>query len=564
MKRCPECRRDYFDETLTFCLDDGSRLLEGPGSDGSETAVIPPPPDSSEAATRTFNSEYNRDDQTVRRSPNGSSKLLFFGFAALIVVSLIALAGYRYFGSGGRARQIESVAVMPFVNAGGNPDLEYLSDGITESLINSLSQVATLSVKARSSVFTYKGKDVTPQQVAEDLAVQAVVNGRLQQMGDLVVLNVELVDASSGDQIWGEQYSRQLTDLVRLQSDIARDVSGKLRSRLTGAEQQRVTKNYTDNTEAYQLYLRGRHHWNRRTPEDIRKSIEFFQMAIDKDHSYALALAALAEGYILFPNYRIGTPADNYPKARNAALKALEIDGSLAEAHNALASVISNYDWKFADAEAEWRKALELNPNYASAHQWYAEFLMSMGRYREALAEMKRARELDPLSLIINAMLGIALHLDGQWEPAIEQLKKTVEIDPDFPRTRLYLAEVYQGMGRFEESADEFAKFFILNGGSAEEAARLSERVKNASRMDGETGHFREMAELMERGPGAPPAIRASYWGRARDLDKAFAILEKAYSDHDDSLLMLKDYRFDPLKSDPRYKDLIRRIGLPE
>jgi tetratricopeptide (TPR) repeat protein len=256
----------------------------------------------------------------------------------------------------------------------------------------------SLAVKARSSVFTYKGKEVSPQQVAKDLSVQAVLNGRIAQRGDLIMLSVELIDTATGNQLWGDQYTRKLADLVQLQSDLARDVSGKLKTKLTGAEQQQVSKNYTENIEAYQLYLRGRYHWNKRTPNDIRKGFEYFQQAIDKDPTFALAYAALAESYIVAASYRVGQPQDNYARARSAAAKAIEIDPTLAEAHNALASVMSN-EWRFADAEAEWKKALELNPNYATAHQWYAEQLTSMGRYQEALAEIKRAQELDPLSL---------------------------------------------------------------------------------------------------------------------------------------------------------------------
>jgi TolB-like protein/Tfp pilus assembly protein PilF len=526
---------------------------------------MPPADPSSEAATRTFGNSPSTNDTRSIPSRLGIRAASIVG-AVLLLTALFAWVGYKLYSRDG-ARQIESIAVMPFVNTGANPDLEYLSDGITESLINSLSQIPVLSVKARSSVFTYKGKDVTPQQVAKDLAVQAVVNGRVQQRGDQVILNVELVDAGTGNQIWGDQYARKITDLVQLQSEIARDVSGKLRAKLTGEEQQRVAKNSTENAEAYQLYLRGRYHWNKRKPDDIRKSIEYFQQAIDKDPTYALAYASLAEAYILIPNYRLGLPKDFYPKARAAATRAVEINPNLAEAYCSLASITSNYEWKFPEAEGEFRKAIELNPNYATAHQWYAEFLLSMGRYEEALIEMRRAQDLDPLSLIINGMVGVVLRESGKKDEALGQLHKTLDLDPNFPRTHLFLAETYQSMGRFEEAADEFAKHFALNGQDADATARFAEQVKKAARSGGEKGYSRAMAEIIEAnaGPTQPPVtVMAGYWARAGEIDKAFDILEKAYIAHDDAVLSLKDGRMDPLKSDPRYKDLIRRIGLPE
>ncbi|HUR96744.1 MAG TPA: tetratricopeptide repeat protein [Pyrinomonadaceae bacterium] len=565
MKRCPECRRDYYDESLIFCLDDGARLLEGPTPDAMPTAIMPVVEPSRSSATRTFDNGAPTTESSTGAPLQGTRNVLIL-FAVVTAAVFLSWAAYTFY-TGRQARQIESIAVMPFVNGASNPDLEYLSDGITESLINSLSQVPSLSVKARSSVFTYKGKDVTPQQVANDLSVQAVVNGRVRQRGDQVILNVELVDAATGNQIWGEQYARKIADLVQLQSEIARDVTGRLRAKLSGTEQQRVSKNYTENTEAYQLYLRGRYHWNKRKPDDIRKSIEYFQQAIDKDPTYALAYASMAESYILVPNYRLGPPKEYYPKARAAATRAIEIDQSLAEAHNALATVTSNYDWKFREAEAEFLKALELNPNYATAHQWYAEFLLSLGRNSEALSEIRRAQELDPLSLIINGMVGVTLWLMGENGPALEQLNKTLEMDPNFPRTHLFLAEVHESVGRFDEAADEFARHLVLNGGSPDGAAAFAQQIKSAARAGGPKGYSLKMAELLEANAGAvqpPVTVMAGYWGRGGEIDKAFSLLEKAYADRDDGLLTMKDRRLDPLKSDPRYKDLLRRVGLPE
>jgi tetratricopeptide (TPR) repeat protein len=358
-----------------------------------------------------------------------------------------------------------------------------------------------------------------------------------------------------------------MTDLIQLQSELVRDVSSALRSNLTGAEQQRVTKRYTENTEAYQLYLRGRYHWNKRKKDDFLKSIEYFGQAIDKDPTYALAYAGLADTYIVMPAYFFGSPQEYYPKARSAAEKAIEIDPGLAEAHNALASVLSNYDWRFSEAEAEWEKTLELNPNYATGHQWYAEHLLATGRFEEALAEMRRAQELDPLSLIINGLVGVLLRVNGQNDAALEQLKKTLDMDPNFPRTHLFLAEAYQAMGRYDEAVDEFSKTFILNGASADDAAKFSARVKSAYQEGGATAYARAMAEVLESHAAvapAPPIVIASYWVKAGETDRAFALLDKAFNQHSEGMLMIKDGRLRSVESDPRFRDLVRKMGLPE
>src|SRR5687768_11089223 len=354
MKRCPECRRDYYDDSLLYCLDDGTALLEGPASmDEAATAVLPDAHTTGEARTRTFDS--GETPQTKAPSKRNS---IIAGILGILVISALGIGGYFYYGRSDS--EISSIAVLPFVNESGNPEVEYLSDGMTETLINNLSRIPRLSVKARSSVFRYKGKDVEPQKVAADLNVQAVVNGRVMQRGDNLTLNLEMVDARTGYQIWGEQYTRKTGDLVTLQSDIARDVSNKLRQKLSGADTERISKRGTENTEAYQQYLKGRFHWNKRTIEDINKSIEHFQKAIEIDPSYARAYAGLADSYAVIPSYTNNRSKEAFPKARTAALKALEIDNSLAEAHATLASVLNEFDWKFEEAEKEFKRAIEL------------------------------------------------------------------------------------------------------------------------------------------------------------------------------------------------------------
>jgi TolB-like protein/Tfp pilus assembly protein PilF len=467
--------RDYFDDSLVYCLDDGAALLEGPKSGVAvatgdlperepATALLTDAHTTGEARTRTFDASPPTQARASKRNS------VIAGVLGILLVTALGIGGYLYFG---RAEsEISSIAVLPFSNESGNPEIEYLSDGMTDTLITNLSRIPKLSVKARSSVFRYKGKDVELQKVAADLNVQAVVNGRVMQRGDNLTLTLELVDARSGDLIWGEQYFRKTGDLVALQSDIARDISRKLRQTLTGADTESISKRGTENAEAYQQYLKGRYHWNKRRIEDINKSIEYFQKAIEIDPSYALAYAGLADSYVVIPSYSNNKSKDVFPRARSAALKALEIDESLAQAHATLACVLHEFDWKFEDAEKEFKRAIELDPNYATAHHWYAEFLLNLWRLDEALAEIKRAQECDPLSLIINAIAGVVYAVRGEYAEAEHQFKKTIELDPNFPRTHLLLAGMYEEQGKFEEAITEYEKHAALNGQPADAVAK--------------------------------------------------------------------------------------------
>jgi TolB-like protein/Tfp pilus assembly protein PilF len=563
MKRCPECRRDYFDDSLLYCLDDGSALLEGPASgDESATAILPAPHSTGEARTRTY------DSGIAVRPPEPKRNYVIPGALAILLIATVGIGSYFYFRS--EQAEINSIAVLPFVNESENPEIEYLSDGMTDTLINNLSRIPKLSVKARSSVFRYKGKDVEPQKVAADLNVQAIVNGRVMQRGDNLTLNLEVVDARSGDQIWGEQYVRKVGDLVSLQSEIARDVSNKLRQKLSGADTERVSKRGTDNTEAYQQYLKGRFHWNKRTIEDINKSIEHFQKAIEIDPSYALAYAGLADGYVVIPSYSGNRSKEAFPKARAAAMKALEIDNSLPEAHTTLADVLYEFDWNFQEAEVEFKRAIELDPNYATAHHWYGEFLMSMNRQDEALAEMKRAQECDPLSMIINSMLGLIHGIRGEFDAAESQLKKTIEMDPNFPRAHLFLAQIYEEQGKFEAAFDEYEKSLVLSGMPADVVAREYGALRNAYKTSGADGFRRARLAAIEKLLSSdsdlkpPYAVVAGGYVEIGDHERAFQYLERSFQAREPEILRILEKSFDPVRSDPRFQDLVRRIGLPQ
>ncbi len=489
--------------------------------------------------------------------------------AVLIVGAALALGGWYYFGRNTATAQIGSIAVMPFENATGNADIEYISDGLTEGLINSLSKLPSLSVKARSSVFRYKGKTADVQQVGTDLSVQAVLNGRLQQRGDVLLLSIDLVDTATGNQIWGEKYERKLEELSVLENEIARGVALELRQRLSGAEAERLAKQNAADPEALQLYLRGRFHWNRRTVSDIERSIEYFQSAIAKDPAYAPAYAGLAEAYVVLPAYDPSTSHEVYPKARSAAQKALRLDESLAEAHSTLGVVLHEYDWQFAESEEEFKRALDLNPNYATAHHWYAELLLDLGRYDEAVAEIKVAQLLDPLSLIINTAVGTLLTASGRHEEAIEQLQKAIDMDGNFARAHLRLAFAYEDVGRFTDAAAEYEKYSISIGRPVADAVAEASQLKDAWNRFGAEGYWRKLIEIGEkrtaRGtPDAPiPVAQAARYAQIGEREKALSILEKAYEQRGPGVLRLNLRAFDKIRSDPRFQRVREKIGLP-
>jgi serine/threonine-protein kinase len=482
-------------------------------------------------------------------------------FAAVALTALLAAVGLGYWFFAHRtanATQLDSIAVLPFVNENGNTDVEYLSDGMTESLINSLSQLPKLSVKARSSVFSYKGRDVKPQQVGSELNVQAVLNGRVVQRGDDLTLYLSLVDTRAGNQIWGEQYSRKLADLVALQSEIAGDVSNKLRVKLSGADEQRLAKNYTANNEAYQLYLRGRFYWNRHTVSGFRKAIEYYQQAVAADPNYALAYAGLADSYASLSDYNGAPPREVIPKARQAALKALSLDERLVEAHAALGLVLHD-DYDFAGAEREYKRALELNPNDARTHLQYGWLLSHFARHEEGLAKARRALEMEPLSLIINRSYGDLLFYARKYDESIAQLKKTLDLDFNFESTHNSLGYAYWMKGEYAESVEEFAK--RREAGGSQQLAAL---VRESFVKGGWEGFLRmRIGEFRTSNPSSYAV--AIYHAALGEKDEAFAELNKAYENREFGLVLLKvDPRLDPLRSDPRFADLVRKVGLPQ
>ena len=425
-------------------------------------------------------------------------------------------------------------------------------------MISSLSQLPNLNVKARSSVFRYKGRETDAQTVGRELNVQAILNGRIVQRGDHLTLYLSLVDAQTGNQIWGEPYNRKMIDLVLLQSEIARDVSQKLKTKLSGADEQKLTKNYTENAEAYNLYLQGRFYSNKRTAKDVWKSVEYFQQAVAVDPNYALGYAGLAEAYAVLPNYRGASARETLPRAKDAALKALSLDNDLAEAHTAFGLITHLWAYDFAGAEREYKRAIELNPNYAPAHQNYGNLVSTLGRHEEALAKFKRALEIDPFSLVINRAYGERFALARRYDEAIAQLKKTLELDAGFLSARYSLAAAYQMNGNYAECVEELAKSQDLMG-----KPQAAASVRESYGRNGWQGFLRMITEerLQFSSPWDNLAVFHAALG---EKDKAFAELNKAYENRETFMVLLKvDPRLDPLRDDPRFQELLRKVGFP-
>ncbi|MGI8545472.1 MAG: protein kinase domain-containing protein [Aridibacter sp.] len=533
-----------------------------------EKSFSPDYPADSGNATRILQMEtadWNQDTITISQGFFTKLKHRRLFAAVASVILLIGAIGFGYWflaDDSASTKKIESIAVLPFVNESNNADNEYLSDGMTESLITSLSQIPTLSVKARSSVFRYKDKNTPPQKIGRELNVQAILNGRIVQFDNNLTLHIELVDASTEKVLWKADYNRDTTDLIALQSDIARDVSQKLQLRLSGADKQRVSKSYTENTEAYQLYLKGRFYWNKRTDEGLRKSVEYFNQAIEKDPNYALAYAGLADSYVIFPGFAVSPPKVAYPQAKAAAEKALALDETLAEAHAALGLILFAYEWNAAESSREFQRAIELNPNYATAHHWYGnQNLLYTGQFDKAIAEMKLAQEIDPLSLIVNADLGDTYFYARRYDKAIEQLKKTLELDENFYYAHYELGMAYQMKGSFAEAIAHYQKARELNDDP--HVLALLVHIYAASGKRSEALKMMSELEELAKERYVPAYNLAIAYAGLKENDKAFVWLEKSYESRTSRMTILQvDPFLDNLRTDPRLNDLINRVGL--
>ena len=575
MKRCPECRRDYFDDSLLYCLEDGAALIQGSvpaiGQDGPQTAIMSEPGAESTRLSDggSTRSQVHTTDQTAVLSsgnteipkPTTFDKRLLLAPLALAVIVLGGLFGYRYLGSS--SGQIESIAVMPFVNENGNADIEYLSDGMTETLIKSLSNIPDMDVKPRSAVFRYKGKETDIPTIGKELNVQAVLNGRVTQRGEQLILSLELVDVQRNRVIWTEQYQRQQADVVSLQSEIAKDVSAKLSPSLSGDAEKKVSKQATADPAAYQAYLRGRFLWNRRTGENLEKAIEQFQAAIDRDPNYALAFAGLADVYSIYPDYSRNAPSDSMSRAEAYAKRAISIDGQLAEPHGTLGNVYYNR-LLWAESESEYKRAIELNPNYPTAYHWYAVLLFGLGRNDEGDAAIMRAHRLDPLSNIISQNVAQAYRMKGNYAASIETCQRIIDLDPNFPGCHFAIAWSYLKSGRNNEAIVEWQKALELNGRYSTTLAELGVAFAASGRTADTIGLIKELEERYAKNQAEGCDVAAVY-AALGDKDKAFEWLEKDVSARNPRIV---EFRWsptsEPLRSDPRFKDVLKRMGLPE
>jgi serine/threonine-protein kinase len=510
------------------------------------------------ATTRASSAEF-----IINKITQHKTAVIIVAAVLLVLASVTVAALWSYRHARTTEAAVESIAVIPFVNQGDDAGAEWISDGLTESIINNLTQLPNLKVIARSSVFRYKGKEVDPLAVGKELGVRAVLMGRVMQRGDNMLISAWLVDIRDNKQLWGEKYERKLSDMLSVQRDIAREITNNLRPTLSGVEATRAAKQHTASAEAYELYLKGRFYWNKRTDTDFKRAITFFEQAIERDPKYALAYSGLADTYALLTAYGNEPPRELMPKAKEAALKALALDDSLAEAHASLGQIVSYYDYDFVTAEREYRRAIELNPNYPPAHQWLAEQLSSLKRFDEAILEIQRALELDPLSLITNRVYADILVDARRYNEAFDQYHKTLELDPNFATAHFFLARAYEAKGMYDEAVREYNTAAAVTLVPADALATMNE----AYHKSGWKAYVQAALEqiVMRGDRKTPPFVVATYYARLGDKEQTYAWLQKSIEERDFRMTVLAvSFEFDAFRSDPRFQMYIRKVGLPQ
>lgn len=562
-----------------FCLDDGADLLYGPAS-GDEPATamlgaygVPPSggkPDNEATQILTRTSAGVEAEPQTLSTGLGERQGLRQGLSAhraakpmMAAVAAVAILvggffGYRYFNSAS-AGPINSIAVLPFQNRSGDPSSEYLSDGLAESLIYRLSQIADLKVSPTSSVTRYKGKEADVSQIAGELGVDAVMTGRLAQIGDNLTISVELVDVRNNKLIWGEHYDRKMTELMATQREIAATITQKLHLKLSGEDTIGITKKYTDNNDAYQLYLKGRFYGSKRTARDAQKAIESYQQAVTFDPKFALAYAGLAEANWFLALYSYPQVNELVPTARDLALKALQLDGDLAEPHSILGVICIAHDHDFACAEREQRRAIELNPNYSEGHRRLGLVLENLGRFEEARNSFKRALEIDPLSPVTNFETAHLLFYERKFEESEMQSKKNIDLDPNFWYAHLQLFYCYRMKPDHASAVEELAR--VQESRGEPDAAKL---IRESFVGSDWRGFLRKVTEQRSRLKLYPYFI-AGLYAELGETDKAFAALDEALETKDQHMAWMKvDPVMDPLRGDSRFKEVLKKAGFPE
>jgi serine/threonine protein kinase/TolB-like protein/Tfp pilus assembly protein PilF len=485
------------------------------------------------------------------------------GAACLLVVLLALMIPHNWRSRmlGGGGSRIRSVAVLPFVNAGADPNLEYLADGVTEGIISGLSRVPQLQVMARSTVFSYKGREANVQKVGTELNVDAVLLGRITQQGETLMIQADLVNVADGSELWGDQYNRKISDLITVQQDISKEIYENLRPRLMGTQAGQLAQHETENPDAYRLYLQGLFYWNKWTEDGFRKAITYFNQAVEKDPNYALAYAGLANTYNFLGQSGYDAPSKVWQNAKTAAMQAVKLDDQLPEAHVALALVRAGYDWDWGGAESEFKKAIQLNPNSATAHQWYADFLIRMGRIEQGKLELKKAQELDPLSLLINTSIGRQLYFARQYDTAVQQLQKTLEMDPKFVPAQHALEAAYAQSGMYKEAVAERQRVLTLSG-NPDLAAAIGEDYSTSGYPGVLRSWIAGLQEISKRGYVSAYNMSEIY-ARLGQKQEALAALERAYTERDSNLTNMKvEPLFDGIRSDARFQELLRRLAM--
>ncbi|HYU46321.1 MAG TPA: tetratricopeptide repeat protein [Terriglobales bacterium] len=486
--------------------------------------------------------------------------------SAVLVVLLLGFSPSRVRNRmrGAGNRPVHAIAVLPLVNLSSDPAQEYFADGMTDALIAGLSQIKAVRVISRTSIMHYKGTSETSPQIAQELGVDKIVEASVMRSGNRVRITVQLIEAREDRHLWARIYERDITDVLALQSELVQAISSEIKVQLTPQENERLKATRRVNPEAYEAYLKARFYWNKRTGQDITKGIEYFQHAIEIDPDYAHAYVGLADSYVLLAEIGDARPREAIAKARAAAAKAIEIDTLLAEAHAPLAFISAFYDYDWAGAEREFKRAVELNPGDATAHQWYAHCLSFLGRHDEATAEIERARSLDPLSLPINTSVGTMLLYSRHYDSAIEQYRKALEMDPNFIQARDYLGNAYLQKGMYEQAIAEFQKAVDLSGGQVRCMAGLGRAYAAAGRRDQARNVIEQLKKRSQRSYVSRYELALIHTGLG-EKEQAFALLEQAYEEHDRRLVELGvGPQVDPLRSDPRFQDLLRRIHLSQ
>jgi serine/threonine protein kinase len=521
---------------------------------------------------RRMTAPSSASQRLVASQPNRLGMFDRFLWAAIpILVLAILMIGWAYLRTT-FFNPVRSIAVLPFADDSKDFSSQYIGDGITEGVINKLSEIPSLRIMSRTSVFRFKGKEMDALTAGKTLDVQMLLTGRITYRADALTLSAELVKVEDGSQIWGHQFRYSMSDLSRAQDDLAAAVSDKLQLRLNSAEETRLTKRVTDNSEAYQLYLQARYHLNQRTGSGIKKSIEFFQQATERDPNFALAYAGLADVYNLSNVLGIQSPRESSPEAKAAATKALVLDPRLGEAHAALGLVKSHYDYDFPAAQRDFLKAIEFNPNYSNAHLFYAgAYLSPLGRHQEAIAEMKKALDLDPLSLPLNSLMANTYLWAGDYESSAKQFQHTIELDPNFPMAHFFYADLLAVVGKYEQAIEEAQKGELLAGASPGEATERAAEFRKAFQNGGPKGYWQKnleatLKQLQEaKAQYFPALVVASAYAKVGSNEKALEWLEKSYAERDGNLTLIKSYpEYKNIRGDPRFRELLRRIGLPD